>query len=34
MVIDKTVIDDVWHGFDGMGGDNKNTEKKFYCLKW
>ena len=28
MVIEETVIDDVWHGFDGIGGDNKEYRKE------
>ena len=33
MVIEETVTDDVRHRFDGIGGDNKEYQKKVYCLK-
>ena len=28
MVIEETVINDVWHGFDGISGDNEEHRKK------
>ena len=28
MLIEETVINDVWHGFDGVGGDNKEYRKE------